>query len=64
MVVSAETAASRYETGITAFGGADQYLSCGEKKDRGFLAVAKCLEDAKEAALTTSNMVKKYREAA
>ena len=37
MVVSAETAASKYETGITEFGGADQYLTCGEKKDRGFL---------------------------
>jgi len=64
MVVSAETAASKYETGITEFGGADQYLTCGEKKDRGFLAVAQCLEDAKETALTTSSMVKKYREAA
>ena len=39
MVVSAETAASKYETGITEFGGADQYLTCGEKKDRGFLKV-------------------------
>ena len=64
MTISASEAADRYETGVKTFGGASQYQECGEKRGQGFLAVAECLEDAKEAALTTANMVKKYRNAA
>jgi len=64
MVVSKEKAGSKYKTGIETFGGASQYKTCGKKKSEGFLAVAKCLEDAKKEKLTTSNMVKKYKAAA
>jgi len=64
MVKSAEEAAARYRLGIQAFGGAQQYIACGQNKGRGFLAVAKCLEDAKKTHLTTESMVEKYRAAA
>lgn len=64
MVVSAERAAEKYRTGVEAFGGADQYISCGKRRTEGFLAVAQCLEDAKAVKLTTSMMVEKYRAAA
>jgi hypothetical protein len=64
MVKSADEAARRYELGITNFGGADTYVACGKRKDSGFLAVAKCLEDAKKVSLTTANMVSKYRASA
>lgn len=64
MVKSADEAARRYELGITNFGGADTYITCGARKDSGFLAVAKCLEDAKKVSLTTANMVSKYRASA
>lgn len=47
MVMTPERAAEKYRTGITAFGGAAQYLTCGLRKAEGFLAVAKCLEEAK-----------------
>lgn len=64
MVKSADEAARRYELGVTNFGGADVYIACGKRKGDGFLAVAKCLEDAKKVSLTTANMVSKYRAAA
>ena len=64
MVKTAEQAAEKYRTGVTAFGGAAQYLSCGTRKAEGFLNVAKCLEDAKKVALTTDMMVEKYRKSA
>ena len=41
MVKTPEQAAEKYRTGITAFGGAAQYSSCGLQKGAGFLAVAK-----------------------
>ena len=44
MVLPADKAAEKYRTGITAFGGAAQYASCGAKKAEGFLAVAKKIE--------------------
>jgi len=64
MVKSADQAAERYRIGVEAFGGAAQYITCGQEKGRGFLAVAKCLEDAKRTRLTTDQMVAKYRAAA
>lgn len=64
MVKTADQAASKYKTGVEAFGGADQYKACGQKKGDGFLAVAKCMEDAKKTRLTTDQMVSKYRDAA
>ena len=53
MVMTPEQAAEKYRTGITAFGGAAQYQTCGARKAEGFLAVARCLEEAKKVALTT-----------
>ena len=53
MVVSADQAAEAYRRGIEGFGGASTYIECGRRRDQGFLAVAKCLEDAKKVALTT-----------
>lgn len=64
MVKTADEAARRYELGLNAFGGADTYIKCGQRKNAGFLAVAKCLEDAKKVSLTTANMVTKYKAAA
>jgi len=64
MVKSAEEAAARYELGLNNFGGADTYINCGKRKSSGFLAVAKCLEDAKRTSLTTASMVSKYKAAA
>ncbi len=64
MVKTASEAGARYRVGLEAFGGAQQYLACGAQKGRGFLAVAKCLEDAKKSALTTEHMVQKYMAAA
>jgi len=64
MVLSPEKAAEKYRTGISAFGGAEQYIACGKEKDKGFLAVAECLERAKAVKLTTDTMVSKYRAAA
>jgi len=64
MVVSAETAAKHYREGIDAIGGAATYVECGRRKDGGFLAVAKCLEDKRVEKLTTDEMVRRYKEAA
>lgn len=64
MVLSETEAAERYRSGIEAFGGASQYVACGKKRGAGFLAVAKCLEDAKAERLTTESMVERYRKAA
>lgn len=64
MVKTADQAAERYRLGVEAFGGAAQYVACGAEKGRGFLAVAKCLEDAKKTRLTTEMMVMKYKAAA
>ena len=64
MVKSADEAAKNYRTGVEMFGGADQYEKCGDKSGEGFLAVAKCLHDAKKAKMTTDSMVEKYRKAA
>ncbi|MEM3846559.1 MAG: hypothetical protein QXU98_12765 [Candidatus Parvarchaeota archaeon] len=64
MVKTADQAAEAYRRGIEAFGGAEVYKKCGDRKGEGFLAVAKCLEDAKKTALTTDMMVSKYRAAA
>lgn len=63
-MISKDEAGQRYQRGVENFGGADQYVSCGAKKGGGFLAVAKCLEDAKKAKLTTANMVQRYVQAA
>jgi len=64
MTKTADQAAERYRLGVESFGGAAQYIACGKEKGRGFLAVAKCLEDAKKTRLTTELMVAKYRAAA
>lgn len=64
MVKTADQAAERYRLGIQTFGGAEQYVACGQRKGAGFLAVAACLEGAKKSRLTTDNMVTKYRAAA
>lgn len=60
MVLSKEQAAEAYREGITRFG-IDNYSTCGDRSDQGFLAVAQCLHDAKKRALTVENMVAKYR---
>lgn len=64
MVLTADQAAANYKRGVEAFGGASVYKACGDKKGSGFLAVAKCLHDAKVSALTTDMMVSKYKAAA
>jgi len=64
MVKTADQAAARYRVGIEAFGGAETYKSCGDKKGAGFLAVASCLAAAKKEKLTTDQMVTKYRASA
>ena len=64
MVKSAQEAARNYGRGIKEFGGAQQYLSCGQNKGQGFLAVASCLESAKAEQLTTQSMVQRYQDAA
>lgn len=64
MVKTADQAAERYRVGVQTFGGAATYITCGANKGRGFLAVAGCLEAAKKVALTTENMVAKYRASA
>ena len=64
MVVRPGVAARRYRRGIEGIGGASTYKSCGKRKGRGFLAVAECLESAKEERLTTDMMVRHYRQAA
>jgi hypothetical protein len=64
MVLTADQAAAKYKRGIEGFGGADTYKSCGQHKGEGFLAVAKCLADAKQSKLTTDLMVSKYRASA
>lgn len=64
MVRTADQAAEAYRIGIEGFGGAATYKTCGDKKGSGFLAVAKCLEDAKKTKLTTELMVSKYKSKA
>ncbi|MEM3265465.1 MAG: hypothetical protein QXE05_06115 [Nitrososphaeria archaeon] len=64
MVKTADEAAANYERGVKLFGGAETYKRCGEKKNEGFLAVARCLSDSKKSALTLDLMVTKYRAAA
>jgi len=65
MVLDAEETAKRYEQGIKdSLGGADAYIECGKEKDKGFLAVAECLQNKKEKSLTLENMVKRYKAAA
>jgi hypothetical protein len=61
MVATADQAANAYRLGVDGFGGAAQYVNCGAQKSGGFLAVAKCLADAKKSHLTTDLMVQKYR---
>jgi len=62
--ISAGKAARRYRRGIEAIGGASTYKQCGRRKNQGFLAVASCLESAKEEKLTTDLMVRHYRQSA
>jgi hypothetical protein len=64
MVKTAEQAAEAYRRGIEAFGGPSTYIECGKRKTQGFLAVARCLEEAKAVKLTLETMVSKYRAAA
>lgn len=64
MVMSKARAGEKYKKGLEIFGGAAKYIACGKEKDKGFLAVAKCLEDGRVIALTTDNMVSKYIAAA
>lgn len=64
MVMTAQEAGRKYQTGVEIFGGYDVYRRCGENKGRGFLAVASCLEAAKKVSMTTANMVAKYMAAA
>ncbi len=64
MVKSAEQAAARYRLGVESFGGYATYSGCGAQRGSGFLAVAKCLEDAKKTKGSTEMMVAKYRAAA
>ena len=63
MVKSAAEAAAKYRFGVETFG-FDNYKRCGDMKNRGFLAVAQCLQDAKRVSLTLDNMVRKYQAAA
>lgn len=64
MVKSAGDAAAAYRRGIEGFGGAATYITCGQRKGSGFLAVAACLEAAKKSHLTTELMASKYAGAA
>ena len=64
MVKTAQQAAARYRLGVETFGGYQQYAQCGQQKGQGFLAVAKCLEDAKKTRGSTETMVAKYTAAA
>lgn len=64
MVKTAAQAAENYRRGVDAFGGAQTYATCGERKGSGFLAVASCLAAAKKSHLTTDMMVSKYQAAA
>jgi hypothetical protein len=59
---SAADAVSAYETGVRLFG-VENYSRCGDVGG-GFMAVARCLHDAKKKALSLANMVEKYRQAA
>lgn len=59
MVKTAAEAGAAYRRGVEAFG-FENYAKCGAMKNRGFLAVAKCLEDSKRTANTLDNMVSKY----
>ena len=62
--ISAGKTARRYRRGIEGIGGASTYKQCGRRKNQGFLAVASCLESAKEEKLTTDLMVRHYRQSA
>lgn len=64
MVKTAAQAAENYRRGVDAFGGAETYKNCGERKGSGFLAVSACLSAAKKSHLTTDMMVSKYQAAA
>ncbi|MGB9815655.1 MAG: hypothetical protein ACPLVI_06885 [Thermoplasmata archaeon] len=62
MVVSKDVAAEHYRIGIMEkMGGYDTYKNCGAKKNEGFLAVAKCLEDARKTKMDTEKMVALYK---
>lgn len=63
MVKTKEQAAAAYRRGVDNFG-VENYAKCGNERGRGFLAVAKCLEDAKRTSLTLDSMVSKYTAAA
>ena len=62
MVKTPAQSAERYRLGIVTFGGAEQYIICGKEKSKGFLAVAKCLEDAKKTRLIIDMMVTKHKK--
>jgi len=64
MVMSPDAAARKYQIGVDAVGGATAYINCGQAKDRGFLAVAECMQGLKRAAATTAGWAAKYRAAA
>jgi len=65
MVKSKSVAKKHYKEGIEDFGGADTYTDCAKNnRDDGFLAVAKCLQDAKTYALKSSRMVERYEDSA
>ncbi|MGC9079753.1 MAG: hypothetical protein ACP5G1_03395 [Nanopusillaceae archaeon] len=62
MVVTREKAAENYRIGIVEkMGGYETYKNCGARKNEGFLAVAKCLEDARKTAMSTEKMVELYK---
>jgi hypothetical protein len=61
MTVSPDVAKENYRKGIEGVGGAAKYVECGRQADTGpAINVAKCLEAAKKAALTTEAMVSRW----
>lgn len=63
MVRSKADTVRRYKEAVEAIGGYDAYSGCGELKEKGFLAVAACMEGLKKK-LGTALMVSKYEAAA
>ncbi len=62
-VRSASQAAANYRSGVEAIGGAAKYYECGGRKGSGFLAVAACLNAAKQTA-GLDKWITRYTQAA
>lgn len=63
MVLSKAKTVEKYKRAIDLLGGYDAYAKCGAEKDKGFLAVAKCMRGLK-IKIGTAGMVAKYEAAA